>query len=99
MNDSSPANSLDAYSALRVVDFRRYLAGNFLSILGLQMQTVAVGWEVYERTGSAFALAMVGLVQVVPVICLALLAGHVADRFNRRTVIMCTMSAIGLASI
>ena len=48
------------------------------------MQSVAVGWELYERTGSATALGLVGLVQVLPVLLLAIPAGHAADRYNRK---------------
>ena len=65
----------DAYAALRVPAFRRYLTGNVLALLGAQMQFVAVGWDIYERTGQTLQLGLVGLVQVVPVILLALLGG------------------------
>jgi MFS family permease len=89
----------DAYAALRVPAFRRYISGNLLSIVGMQMQTTAVGWEIYQLTGSAMSLAWVGLVQVLPVVVLALFAGQVADRFNRRTVISIAVSTVGLASL
>jgi len=51
----------DPYAALRERNFRLFLSGNLVAILGLQMQTVAVGWEIYERTGSAMALGLIGL--------------------------------------
>jgi MFS family permease len=94
----------DPYAALRVRDFRRYMVGNFLSILGLQMQSAAVARELYDRTGEPFALAMIGLVQVLPVLGLALVAGHAADRFNRRSIIMTavlliSVSAMGMAVV
>ncbi len=95
----------DPYAALRVRDFRLYIVGNFLSITGLYMQTTAVLWEIHRRTASdlslgqsALPLGLVGLVQVLPVISLALLSGHVADRFNRRYVIMTALVVIALAS-
>ena len=53
----------DPYAALRLPAFRRYLIGNMTLNLGWQMQKVAVGWEIYERTGSAFYLGFAGLVQ------------------------------------
>jgi MFS family permease len=92
----------DAYAALRVRDFRRFLCGHLLSVLGVQMQTVAVGWQLYERTGSAWALANVGLVQVIPMLSFALIAGHAADRYDRRKTLMAAtvlavLSASGLA--
>jgi MFS family permease len=64
------------------------LAGGVISSLGSQMMALAIGWELYERTNSAFALGMVGLVQLLPVIVLALVTGHVADRYNRQTIIL-----------
>src|SRR5215475_1074115 len=78
----------DPYAAFRFRNFRRYVTGNFLSILGLQMQTAAVAKELFDRTDEPYSLALIGLVQVVPVLGLALVAGHAADRFNRRYIIM-----------
>src|SRR5678815_1599471 len=63
VNEAAPH---DPYRALRESGFRRYLTGNLVGTIGFQMQGVAVGWELYERTHSAFALGIVGLVQVVP---------------------------------
>ena len=92
----------DAYAALRVPTFRRFLSGHLLSVLGVQMQTVAVSWQLYEKTSSAMSLANVGLVQVAPMLGLALLAGHAADRFDRRKLLMAStvlaiLSSLGLA--
>lgn len=89
----------DPYAALRVPAFRRYMAGNFLAILGLQMQSTAVAWDVYGRTGQPFSLALVGLVQVLPVLMLAVFAGHVADRFNRRRIVMGALLVISAGSV
>src|SRR5215510_5358168 len=86
----------DNYAALRVQDFRRFIAGHLISVLGVQMQTVAVGWQLYEKTSSAMALGIVGLIQVIPMIGMALPAGQIADRFDRRKVLM---AATGLAII
>ena len=52
------------------------------------MLQVALGWELYERTHSAFALGMVGLVTVIPVVLLALPAGHLADRMDRKKIVI-----------
>ncbi|MFN0088417.1 MAG: MFS transporter [Blastocatellia bacterium] len=99
-----PVPGQDAYAALRIRDFRRFLSGHLLSVLGVQMQTVAVSWQLYERTSSAWSLANVGLVQVIPMIGLALLAGQAADRFDRRKLLMAAtvlavLSALGLAAV
>ena len=57
-------------------------------MLGGQALQVAIGWEIYERTGSALALGLVGLVTVVPVVLLALPAGHLADQMDRRRIVI-----------
>jgi MFS family permease len=67
--------------------------------MGQQMLSVGIGWELYERTHSALALGLVGLVQVLPVIFLALLAGQVADQFDRRRIVLITQGALALCSI
>jgi MFS family permease len=54
--------------------------------LGEMMISTAIGWELYERTRDAFALGLVGLVQVIPVITLSLIGGYVADRYDRKRV-------------
>ena len=97
-----PFRPHDPYAALREPNFRWFLAGNMLSLLGLQMQTFAVTWEIYDRTRSNLALAWVGLVQVVPVILLFLPAGHLIDRMDRRRVLIAALgvamfSSLGLA--
>jgi MFS family permease len=95
--DSYPVH--DAYAPMRRGNFRRYWIGNVLSILGRQMLTVTVVWEVYKRTGDPFDVGLVGLVQVIPVLSLALVAGHVADRFDRRNVISWAMALSVVASL
>jgi MFS family permease len=88
----------DPYQALRVPGFRRYLTGHLLGTFGFQMQGVAVGWELYERTRSALALGLVGLAQVVPIILFFLPAGHLVDRFDRRRVLMVALGGMALGA-
>ncbi|MCE9645879.1 MAG: MFS transporter [Chloroflexi bacterium] len=78
----------DPYAALRILDFRLLLAGRFITTFGTEMVSFAVAWELWLRTHSAFALGLVGLVQVIPVILLSLPAGHVADQYNRRRILL-----------
>jgi MFS family permease len=89
----------DPYLALRFRDYRLLFSGAFLAVLGEQMIVVAIGWELYERTGSSLALGLVGLVQITPVIALALIAGHVADRFNRKHIAALTQVALAVGSL
>ena len=97
--DDPRAAERNPYAALGERDFRLFLSGKFLWVLGFKMQTVAVGYEVFQRTGSPLALGLVGLVQILPVLLLALIAGHVADRFDRRLIIMATLACTVLASV
>jgi MFS family permease len=99
MSSAASPTPHDPYAALRVRDFRLYLIGNLLATVGTQMQTVAVGWELYERTHEPLALGLVGLVQVVPVILLTLPAGHVVDRVERRLVLMASLALLAAASL
>jgi MFS family permease len=79
-----PAVTDDAYASLRIPAVRRYIAGRTFALLGRQMLGVSIGWQIYDRTNSSLALGLVGLVQIVPVVALALRAGDIVDRRNRR---------------
>lgn len=94
-----PPPTHDPYAVLRVRDFRLLISGRFLSSFGGEMLTFAIAWELWLRTHSAFALGMVGLVQVVPVILLALPGGHFADQQNRRRIMVVTQSVFALCSL
>lgn len=98
-HDPNVERAHDPYAVLRVRNFQFYLAGNALAIFGMQMQTVAVGWEIYERTRDPLDLGLVGLVQFLPVAALTLPAGHVADLLNRKYVIMASMFSLACCSL
>jgi MFS family permease len=87
------------YEVLRNRDFLLYLIGRFIASFGQQMVTVAVGWQLYERTHQPFALGLVGLTQMIPMIALTLPAGHFADNHDRKRIIIAGMLTMGLASI
>ena len=84
---------------MRFRDFRFLLIGSFIVTVGDQMVNVAIGWELYERTGSALALGGIGLVQVIPIIVLSLPAGHLVDRFNRKHIVIAAQALLILASL
>jgi MFS family permease len=88
----------DPYAAFRFGGFSLFTTGNLLSITGRQMLAVAVEWELYARTHSATALGLVGLVIAVPVVALSLPAGHLADRFSRKRIILISQIFSALAS-
>jgi MFS family permease len=74
-------------SVFREPSYARLWLARICSTVSFQMAGVAVGWQIYELTDSTFALGMVGLVQFLPMLLLTLVVGHVADRFNRKTII------------
>ena len=88
----------DAYAVLRNRDLVLYLVGRFVSSIGQQMVTVAVGWELYEKTHWPLALAFVGLTQMIPMILFTLPAGHVADNYPRKRIIILMTLVIACAS-
>ena len=85
MSVLSPSNG---FSVLRNRNFSLYLAARVLGTVAVQMQSVAIGWQVYQMTGSLFDLGLIGLAQFAPFLVLILIAGHAADRFNRRSIIL-----------
>jgi MFS family permease len=88
----------DPYGALRVPDFRRLLTCSVFASVASEIQAVAVGWELYQRTNSKAALGFVGLVQFLPVLLLSLPAGHAADRYSRKGLVILAMGVSTLAS-
>lgn len=99
-DSAAPADSRhDPYAALRVPAYRRFLTGNLVATIGQQMQTVAVGWELYERTGKAITLGGVGLAQFLPMLLLTLPAGSIADRYDRKRIVMFSVGISLLASL
>jgi len=73
--------------------FKLFWCASVASTIALQMQIVAVGWQVYQLTHSAFDLGIVGLVQFIPSLILVFVVGHVADRFDRRNG-LCTIDTV-----
>ena len=78
----------DRGGAFRSRDFRLYQTARLLGILGAEAQSVAVAWQVYQITHSALDLGYTGLALFLPGLFCMLAAGHVADRFDRRTIIL-----------
>jgi MFS family permease len=73
---------------LRNADFTRYIAARFLGSIAVQMQTVAVGWQIYEVTRRPLDLGLIGLSQFLPFVLLILPAGHFADTRDRRRILV-----------
>ena len=82
----------DAATVLRNRNVFMFLAARFCSAMAHMMFSVAVGWQVYALTGSAFALGMVGLAQFLPAFLLTLPGGLAADRFDRRALLLASFA-------
>jgi MFS family permease len=79
------------FSIFRNTNFTFYLFARLLGTMGVQIQSVAVGWQVYQLTGSLFDLGLIGLAQFLPFLCFILIAGHAADRYSRRLIMILCM--------
>ncbi len=91
--------SSNGFSVLRHRNFALYLSSRLLGTIAVQMQSVAIGWQVYQLTGNVFDLGLIGLAQFAPFLILILFAGHAADRYNRRNIIVLCQLAQLLCAI
>ena len=89
---------IDAYAALRHPFVRLFAIGRFAAIAGWQMINVAVAWQLYERTGDPWALGLVGVAELTPVLLLMVVAGNAADRYPRRNVAMFAHGLVAIAA-
>jgi len=89
----------DPYAALRIPHYRAYLLGSWLASIGLQAVNVTVAWEIYQWTHSATALGLVGLGNAIPLLALSLPAGVLADRRDRRRIIILAQLTIIALSV
>jgi MFS family permease len=94
-----PTPPSETRALLRQRSFMRLISARFLAAVGVQVQTVNIGWQVYTlaRDGrsvkeAAFVLSMIGLVQFLPVLCLTLVAGQTADHYNRRNIVVASLA-------
>ena len=95
----SDAAALDGLAAMRVPNFRKYILALFILTLGVQVHGTVVGWQIYDLTRDPFALGVVGLAEAIPAISLSLVAGHVADRRDRRRVALAALSVLVACSV
>jgi MFS family permease len=89
----------DPYAALRHRDFRLLLTGRFLTSFAAEMLSFAISWELWLRTDSAYALGMVGLVQILPILLLSLPAGHVADQYERKRIVVLAETLLAVCAL
>jgi MFS family permease len=98
--DYSPAPPAhDPYAALRHPAYVTFSVGWMAAVIGSQMTNIALGWELYDRTKANLALTWLAVTQVIPLVFLALPAGVIADRFDRRRLIQLTAVLNALCSV
>lgn len=83
MSVSQPGARFDAF---RHKGYTLYFVSRFLGTFAVQIISVAVGWQMYDETGNAFYLGLIGLFQFLPALLLTLVTGTIADRYNRRMI-------------
>lgn len=87
------------FASLRTPNYRRFFAGQAVSLVGTWMQTVAQAWLVLELTGSGTALGLVAAAQFLPILLLAPYGGVLADRLDKRTILIATQCALGAMAL
>lgn len=87
------------YAALRIPDFRLFVSARFCTTLAIQIQSVAVAFQIYELTGDPLSLGMIGLAEAIPSIGVSLYAGHVADIMQRKKIIITCISVLLACSL
>src|SRR6476620_2906658 len=90
---------ISPFASLRLAEFRSYVSGRFIFIMGLRMIGTLSGWWMYELTGNPLTLGLIGLAEVIPAVSLALYAGHVIDLTDKRKMIRITVALYGLCAL
>lgn len=98
MTSTHPRNP-DPYAALRYPEFRLWLGANSFATLAGRALAVALGYQIYELTKDPLALGVLGLVEAIPSVGLALFGGHVADRYNRHRIVLITRLISSLSAL
>jgi MFS family permease len=97
--ESARREGHDPYAALRYPAYRLFTIGWMIAVIGNQATAAALGWEIFDRTGSKLALGWLAGVQVIPLVLLALPAGVLADRLDRRRIVQITAAANAMCSV
>jgi len=96
--DSQPQKK-DSFAALRYKDFRSYLGMRFFFTFAYQMQTTVLGFYIYEQTHSKVAIALIGLSEAIPAVGIALYGGYIADKYEKRKMLLILFSGVFLSSL
>ncbi len=93
-----PTQKRDPYAVLRIRDFRYFISARVFGSMAIKMQGVIVGWQIYSLTKDPLALGMIGLAEAIPAIGVALYAGYLADKVNRKYIVTAVYSMLILCT-
>ena len=99
MNFKELFRSKEAYAVFRFPEFRKYMSAKVLLTLAVQMQNVTLYWQIFDITKDALSLGLIGLSEAIPSLAVALYAGHLADKLDRRKIVLCSLFLFVLTSI
>jgi len=97
--ENSQPQKKDSFAALRYKDFRAYIGMRFFFTFAYQMQTVVIGFYIYQLTKSVFALGMLGLCEAIPAVGIALYGGYIADKSEKRKMLLFIYSGVLISSL
>lgn len=89
----------DSFAALRYKDFRSYIGMRFFFTFAYQMQTTILGFYIYELTHSKVAIAFIGLSEAIPAVGIALYGGYIADKYEKRKMLLLIFGGVFLSSL
>lgn len=100
-------NTNDAYASLKIIDYRRFITARFLITFAIQMQSVIIGWQIYELTRDPLSLGLIGMSEAIPFLGVTLFAGHIADLVDRKSIILlsnlvyfiCTIALLAISTL
>lgn len=88
----------DPYAALRIKEFNVFLLVRFVLVFGWSMQFIVIEWEVYSLTKDPLSLGIIGLMEIIPALTMALFAGHIVDQSEKRNLLAICIAAFSLIS-
>lgn len=89
----------DPYSALRIKEFNIFLLLRFVLVFGWSMQFIVIEWQVYSLTKNPLSLGIIGLMEIIPALSMALFAGHIVDQKEKRNLLAIIIGAFSLISL
>ncbi len=89
----------DPYAALRIPEFRSFIAMRFFLTIGYQIQAVTIGWYIYSLTKDPLSLGLIGLAEAIPAITIALYGGYIADKSDKTKMLKWILAAMALSSM